>query len=78
MNQKEYQELMQLLKNVTDRAAFLSKLIPSKPPYTPQIDLGLAQKKALKDIDEAWDKFKQKAKTLNAWTDESRQSQFKV
>jgi hypothetical protein len=78
MNQKEYQELMVSLKSVTDRAGFLSKLIPAIPPYTPQVDLGLAQKNALKDLDETWDKFKLKAKALNAWADDPKQTQFKV
>ncbi len=78
MNQKEYQELMQLLNNVKDRLVYIAKLFPNRPPATAQVDFELAQKKAIKDIDEAWDKFKQRAKALNAWTDETRQGQFKV
>ena len=74
---KEYLELMQLLNNVKDRAVYVGKLFPTSPATT-QIDFELAQKKSLKEIDEAWDKFKQRAKSLNAWTDEARQSQFKV
>ena len=78
MNLKEYMELMQLLNNVKDRVTYLPKLFPNRPPLTPQVDFELAQKKAMQDIDEAWDKFKQRAKDLNAWTDETRQGQFKV
>ena len=78
MNLKEYQELMQLLNNVRDRVAYLPKLFPNRPPATLQVDLELAQKKAIWDIDQAWDKFKQRTKALGAWIDEAKQGQFKV
>ena len=74
---KEYLELMQMLNNVKDRVVYVGKLFPAYPA-TPQIDFELAQKKALKEIDESWDKFKQRAKELNAWTHEATQGQLKV
>ncbi len=74
---KEYLELMQLLNNVKDRVVYVGKLFPAYPATT-QIDFELAQKKALKEIDESWDKFKQRAKVLNAWTNEATQGQLKV
>lgn len=76
MNLKEYQELMKLLNDVTSRTAYLPKLFPTRLPASPQIDFEIAQKKAFRDIDAAWDKFKQKARELNAWTDEAKQNQL--
>jgi hypothetical protein len=73
MNFKEYQELMKLMNDVTSKTAYLSKLF-GQPPATPRIELQLAQKKALRDIDSAWDTFKQKAKDLNSWTEETKQN----
>lgn len=78
MNLKEYMELMQLLNNVKDRLVYIAKLFPNRPPSTAQVEFELAQKRAIKDIDEAWNTFKQRAKEMNAWTDETRQGQFKV
>ncbi len=73
MNIKEYQELMKLMNDVTSRATYLPKLFPNKFPSGLQIDFEIAQKKAIRDIDVCWDKFKQRAKELNAWNDEVRQ-----
>ena len=78
MNLKEYQELMKLLNDATSRAVYLPKLFPTKYPAGPQVDFEIAQKKAILDIDATWDKFKQRAKELNAWTDEAKQDQFKI
>lgn len=74
MNIKEYQDLMKLLNDVTTRTTYLPKLFPTKLPSSPQIDFEIAQKKAIRDIDACWDKFKQRAKDLNAWTDEPKQN----
>ena len=78
MNIKEYQELMKMLNDVTSRTTYLPKLFPTKLPTGSQIDLEIAQKRALRDIDAYWDKFKQRARELNAWTDEAKQDQFKI
>ncbi len=73
MTIKEYQELMSLLDSVTSRTSYLPKLFGTRYPSGSQIDLQIAQKKALRDIDAAWDKFKKRARELNAWDDEAKQ-----
>lgn len=78
MNLTEYQELMKLLGDIRDKVAFLSRLFPSGLPTTRDVELGPAQKKALKDIDEAWSNFRERAKILGAWMDEPKQGQLKV
>ncbi len=74
MNLKEYQELMKLMDGVTSRTSYLPKLFGTRYPSGPQIDLQIAKKKALRDIDAAWEKFKQRAIELNAWNDETKQN----
>lgn len=74
MTSKEYQELMKLLNDFTSKASYLPKLLPSRLPATPTFEFQIAQKKAFRDIDAAWDKFKQRAKELNSWNDETKQN----
>jgi hypothetical protein len=74
LNLKEYQELMTLLDGVTSRTSYLPKLFGTRYPSGQQVDLQIAQKKALRDIDTSWEKFKQRAKELNAWNDEAKQN----
>ncbi len=74
MTIREYQELMKLLSDATSKANYLPKLFPARPPSGPEVDLQIAQKKAFRDLDASWDKFKQRAKELNAWNDEAKQN----
>ncbi|MBE9512947.1 MAG: hypothetical protein IMY77_02680 [Chloroflexi bacterium] len=66
---EDFKELVQLRSSLSDKVAKLAKLFPGGTPATAEAEFTPEQKRAIRDADEAWEKFRQKAKELGGYVD---------
>jgi hypothetical protein len=69
MTLKDFEELVELQGELRKRIATLTELFHQGVPLSPEIEFTPEQKKAIKDVDQAWDKFRQKARVFGALVD---------
>ena len=62
MTWKDFEELMELLGDLRSKMAILAQLFLGGVPVAPEVEFTLEQRKAIKDADKAWERFRQKAR----------------